>query len=133
MTDTTTNTEITADTDLSTLVDVYLAGWNETDPAARSELVARVWAEDGRHVDQLLDARGRSAIAEQIGAVQEQFPGYVIRRSSGVDGHHELFRFGWELAAPDGSVAMAGIDVGVRAEDGRIQAVAGFWGDLPEN
>jgi hypothetical protein len=125
-------TNTTTDTNLTAVVDGYMGAWNETDPTARSRLLDEVWAEDGRHVDQMLDVRGRSAFAEHIGNVQQQFPGHVIRRTSGVDAHNELFRVGWELAAPDGTVTLAGIDVGIRGEDGKIQAIAGFWGDLPE-
>ena len=38
-----------------------------------------------------------------IAGLQEQFPGHQIVRTSGIDGHNELFRFGWEVVSPDGA------------------------------
>ena len=64
-------------------------------------------------------------------AVQAQYPGYKFRRTSGVDGHHDAVRFGWELFGPDGTVLVAGIDVGVLV-DGKLRSITGFFGDLPE-
>jgi hypothetical protein len=32
---------------------------------------------------------------------------------------------------PDGTVALAGIDVGEVGEDGRLRRITGFFGDLP--
>lgn len=117
--------------DLTATVDTYLAAWNETDPAARAELVARVWAPDGALVDPPLAAEGHAGISDLHGALQAQFPGHAFRRSSAVDAHHDRFRVGWELVGPDGSVALAGTDVGVVAEDGRLRDVTGFFGPLP--
>jgi hypothetical protein len=50
---------------------------------------------------------------------------------SGVDVHHDQLRFAWELAAPNGTILVAGLDVGVIADDGRLQQITGFFGDLP--
>ena len=117
--------------DLTTIVDTYLAVWNETDPARRTELIAKAWAEDGHYVDPMLEAAGHQAISDIVDAVHAQFPGQRFRRTSGVDAHHGLVRFGWELAAPDGTVTVAGIDVGVVDADGRLSRIAGFFGELP--
>jgi hypothetical protein len=133
MTNDTVTTPITPDTDITVVVDAYVASWNEQDPAARAALIAQVWAEDGRNVDPLADAVGHTALDGMVAGLQEQFPGHSLRRTSGVDAHHEVFRFGWEVVAPDGAIFLAGIDAGVRAADGRIQAIAGFFGDLPES
>jgi hypothetical protein len=50
---------------------------------------------------------------------------------SAVDAHHAELRFGWELAAPDGAVVVAGIDIGELAPDGRLRRITGFFGELP--
>src|SRR5436190_422077 len=105
-------------TDVTTTVDAYLAMWNEDDPARRAELISQAWTEQGRYVDPLLEADGHAALSEMVVGVHEQFPGYRFRRTTGVDLHHDRARFGWELAGPDGSVAVAGIDVAVVAPDG---------------
>ena len=37
-----------------------------------------------------------------------------------------------ELAAPDGTLTVAGIDVGRFDADGRLARISGFFGELPE-
>ena len=117
--------------DITTVVDAYLAALSEADPAERARLVERAWAEDARFVDPLLDVRGHEAIADIALAVRDQFPGHDFRRTSGVDVHHDQIRFTWALVGPDGAVAAAGIDVGTVGQDGRLAHVAGFFGDVP--
>jgi hypothetical protein len=118
--------------DITTVVDAYLAALSEADPAERARLVERAWAADARFVDPLLDVRGHAAIAEIALAVRDQFPGHDFRRTSGVDVHHDQIRFTWSLVGADGTVAAAGVDVGTVGEDGRLAHIAGFFGDVPE-
>ena len=117
--------------DVTKIVDTYLAMWNETDPARRAEYIDRAWARDGYYVDPQLEAEGRAALNDMVTTVQARFPGHRFRRISGIDNHHGELRFSWELAAPDGSIVVAGIDVGGLAADGRLKRVTGFFGQLP--
>ena len=112
-------------------VDRYLAAWNEPDPARRGELIAQVWAEDGRLIDPPLTGEGHDGISEMAAAMQQHYPGHRFRRTSGVDAHHDHLRFAWELVGPDGTVALTGLDVGELAEDGRLKRITGFFGELP--
>jgi hypothetical protein len=116
--------------DTTGTVDTYLAMWNEPDAAARHDLIAAAWTDDGYYVDPLQEATGHAALSAMVPPVQEQFPGHTFRRTSAVDVHHDHVRFGWELSAADGTVAVAGIDVGLLADDGRLRYIAGFFGDL---
>lgn len=130
-TDTTTTTATAPDiAAVTTTVDTYLASLHELDPAKRAELVAQAWVDEGHFVDPLQEAEGHTALGEIAPAVQQFYPGYRFRRTSDVDTHHNFVRFGWELADPDGTVAVAGIDVAMLAPDGRIQTLVGFFGDL---
>lgn len=129
MTDTTGVT--VDDTATAALVDRYLAMWRATDPARRAELVAAVFADDGRHVDRLADVRGHEALEGLLAEVHERFPGFTIERTSGIDRYGDQLRFAWRLDAADGTPVVAGTDVAELAPDGRIARVAGFWGDLP--
>lgn len=124
MSDTTTASEPT------TTVDRYLAAWTEPDAARRLDLVEQLWEPDGRLIDPPLAAEGRTGISDLFAAFQAQFPGHTFRRTSAVDAHHEQFRFAWELVAPDGSVALAGLDVGETGAEGRLRRITGFFGDL---
>jgi hypothetical protein len=124
MTDTTTTATSTVDT--------YLAAYNETDAAIRQSLLEQAFAPDGRLVDPPLTGVGRDGISEMMGMVHQQFPGHTFRRSSGIDEHHDHLRYGWELIDAEGNVALAGMDVGLLDDRGRLVHVAGFFGSLPE-
>jgi hypothetical protein len=115
--------------DLTTLVDTHLAAYGNPDKAARDAAIARVWAADGAVVDPPLTGEGHAGISDLAAAVQSQFPGHTFRRTSGIDAHHDVLRYAWELVGPDGAVAVSGLDVAVVA-DGRLQRVAGFFGEL---
>ena len=116
---------------LNTTIATYLDLLNETDPDKRAELAEKVWAANGCWIDPPFEADGRNAIADMIGHVHQQYPGHTFRQASGVDTHHDLFRFAWELVAPDGKIAFNGMDVGQVGDDGRFVRVTGFLGDLP--
>jgi hypothetical protein len=115
----------------TSLAERYIAAWNETDPAARRRAVADVFAEDARYVDPLVEAEGRDAVAATIAAVQQQFPGCVFRLTGPVDGHHDQLRFSWELGPAGAEAPVAGSDVAVTDEDGRLRTVLGFLDRVP--
>ncbi|MBN1094397.1 nuclear transport factor 2 family protein [Blastococcus sp. TML/M2B] len=111
--------------------DRYLAAWNETDPAARRAIVAEVFSADVRYTDPLADVRGTEALAATIGAVQQQFPGFVFRLLGPVDPHHDQLRFTWELGPEGAEAPVVGSDVAVLDAEGRISAVLGFLDRVP--
>jgi hypothetical protein len=121
----------TATRDLTETIAAYFAMWNEEDPAARARLIEEAWVDSGRYVDPARDATGHTAINEMVSEARPHFPGHSVKRSSGIDAHHESIRFAWEVVGPDGSVPVAGIDVGILAPDGRLQQITGFFGELP--
>jgi hypothetical protein len=113
-------------------VDAYFEMWNETDAAKRAGHIDRAWEAEGHYVDPVLEAKGAVELSGMVDAVHGMYPGHRFRPTSGVDAHHGLIRFGWELVAPDGSVTAEGLDVGVVSEAGKLQRIAGFIGPLPE-
>ena len=117
--------------DIAATIDTYLAAWTEPDSHRRATLVEQVWGTEGRLTDPPFAAEGHTAIAEMAAALQVQFPGHRFRRTSGIDTHHDEFRFAWELVGADGTAVLTGIDVGACAEDGRLARITGFFGDLP--
>jgi hypothetical protein len=118
-------------TDTTTIVDTYIAMWNETDPDRRRALIEQAWADGASYVDPLLEADGYDGLSAMVDGVHELYPGHQFRRTSGVDVHHDQIRFGWELVAPDGALTVAGIDMAALATDGRLLRIAGFFGELP--
>ncbi|MGH3230374.1 MAG: nuclear transport factor 2 family protein [Streptosporangiaceae bacterium] len=113
------------------IVKRYLDAWNETDAAARRELVGSLWAADGSYTDPLADVRGPDAIAGLIGAAQQQFPGLVFSLGGPVDANHNQARFTWHLGPSGGEPLVIGFDVVVLSPDGRIASVHGFLDKVP--
>ena len=88
------------------LIERYLDAWNETDADARRAAVADVYADGAQYVDPLADG--------------------------GVDAHHNIARFSWELVPATGGESLAvGFDVAVLEDDGRIASVLGFLDKAP--
>ena len=116
----------------TTLVDRYLAAWNATDPAARREAVAAVFAPDARYVDPLADVSGHDGIDALIAGAQAQFAGLTFTPGEVFDAHHDVVRFTWHLG-PDGTAepAVIGFDVAEIADDGRLRRVHGFLDRMP--
>ena len=117
-------------TDVTTVVDSYLAAWNETDPERRRALIADTWAEDGTYLDPLMAGEGRAGIDAMIAGAQQAYPGHRFELADGPDAHHDRVRFTWHLRNGDGGHVATGIDFATLDGDGRLQAVTGFL-ELP--
>jgi hypothetical protein len=113
------------------LAERYIATWNEADPAKRRTDIDRLWAQNARYVDPLAVAEGRDAIDATIAAVQSQFPGMTFRLTGPVDGHHNQVRFSWELGPEGAEAPIAGFDVAVTDDSGRLREVLGFLDRVP--
>jgi hypothetical protein len=110
----------------------YIAAWNETDGDKRRDIIARAWSDAGTYLDSHRDSAGHDAISAMIAAVQQIFPGYRFRLSSGIDSHHDRVRFSWQAGgAPDAPLFFAGTDFATVAPDGRFNAVTGFTDAMP--
>jgi hypothetical protein len=118
--------------EVSKVVDAYFDMWNEGDAARRDAIIARAWTPGGSYTDPLLEAAGATAISQMVEAVQEKYPEHRFNRTSGIDVHHSSARYTWELAGPDGSVLVGGVDIADIADDGRLERVTGFFGPIPE-
>ena len=112
-------------------VTAYLRTWNTTDATARTELLARHWAPAASYTDPLAEAVGHEAIGATIGAVHEQFPGFVFTPVGEPDTHHRQVRFQWGLGPADAEPVIIGFDVLVTDEQGRIDTVLGFLDKVP--
>ena len=111
--------------DMTNIVDRYIAMWNETDPARRRGLIDGLWTNAGVYVDPLMRGDGPAGIDAMVAAVQERYPGHKFRRTSDVDAHDGNVRFGWELGAPGAPPLAAGVDFG-QVTDGKLASITGF-------
>ena len=112
--------------DIPSLIDAYIATWNEGDPERRRALVVQTFTEDGSYVDPVMTGAGQDGIDAMIAGAQQQFPGHRFELAGEPDSHHDRVRFTWHLKGPDGGRVATGIDFGTLDGDGRLRAVTGF-------
>jgi hypothetical protein len=110
---------------ITSVVDGYIASWNEADDERRRALVAQAFTDDARYLDPLMSGEGVDGIAAMIGAAQAQFPGHRFELVSGPDAHNDVVRFAWTLRGDNGPVA-GGVDFATVDSDGRLRNVTGF-------
>ena len=110
--------------ELDELVDRYIAVWHEPDAELRRTRIAELWVGDGVQFTRSLEIRGYKALEERVEAAHEEFVqtgGFVFRRSSDVEGHHNALKFHWEMVpAGGGEAAATGTIFLLLGDDGRI-------------
>jgi len=112
-------------------IEAYVATWNETDASRRQAGIARAWAPSARYRDPLMASDGHAGIDAMLASVQAKFPGFVLRRTSGVDCHNGSARFAWSLGPEAGPAVVEGVDFCTLAPDGRLEQVVGFIDKMP--
>ena len=112
--------------DIDALIDRYCEAWSLPDAAARASALRDVWAGCATYTDPTADP-----LLAHIAQVQATYPGVRVERTSAVDLHHGLARFGWQLLRADGSRLPEGLDIAQLSADGlRIESIVGFFGAL---
>jgi hypothetical protein len=116
---------------LELLIDRYCLIWCETDVSRRAELLESVWAAGGTYTDPTTGALGKAELLAHIARVQATRPGATVQRTTGIDEHHGVLRFGFHVVDQDGTVLRHGTDFVVLDDDRqRLRRVVGFFGDL---
>jgi hypothetical protein len=111
--------------DIQTLVQDYIAVWNEPDAERRRRLIRTLWQEDAHHLARTLEAVGHAGIEKRVADAYDKWvkeKGCVFRLRDGVDGHHGTVKLRWDmLPAAGGEVISIGFDFLVLGGDGRIR------------
>ncbi len=117
--------------DITSLIDRYCAVWNEPEPERRKALLESVWADEATYTDPRADTTGVDELLAHIATIRAGRPGARIVRSTVVDVHHGIARFGWRVVEADGTPLPEGIDIALLTRDGtRIQRIIGFFGPM---
>ncbi|MEM7094259.1 MAG: nuclear transport factor 2 family protein [Actinomycetota bacterium] len=109
--------------------DHMLAAWNESDPAQVRRHLDRALSPEVHFVDPSVDIVGIDAFEANVHHVHEQIPDAVYSRTSEVDEHHGHYRYHWAIHLND-ELLLAGFDVSIIDQAGRVEKVIGFFGPL---
>jgi hypothetical protein len=116
---------------MSDHLEAYFDAWNESDVSARSvqlnkcvtsdiELVHPTW---GR-------VHGVEDLSSRIADFQSAYPGARVVRTTAVDEHNGIGRYGWASVAASGSTLAEGLDVTEQDPQGRLRRILLFHGQL---
>ncbi|MEO8629035.1 MAG: nuclear transport factor 2 family protein [Betaproteobacteria bacterium] len=118
------------DRSIAEVIDTYCAVWDSAcDPARRRTLLQSVWAEGATYTDPTVQAIGLEQLLAHVDTVLTRRPGSKVTRTSQLDEHHGLVRFGWRVVQADGSMLPEGIDL-AEISGGNITRIVGFFGPL---
>lgn len=112
-------------------LDHMLAAWNESDPSMVRSHLERALASGVEFVDPSVETHGLDEFEANVHNVQAGLPGAEYSRTSGVDSHHGLHRYSWQISR-DGEIVVTGFDVTEVDDDGKVKRVLGFFGPLPD-
>ena len=107
-----------------------LPGTSATPGKVRDHL-DRALAPDVVFIDPSIETHGIDEFEANVHEVHRQVPGAVYARTSGVDSHHQLYRYSWQISR-NGGLLLPGFDVTEVDEDGKVTRVLGFFGPLPD-
>lgn len=117
-------------TDVPSVLQTYLEMWNERDLDRAIELLGVAVTDDVLFVDPQDCHRGRAEMERNVKRFNRAFPTARLSLASGVDGHHDRYRYAWHIHVDD-ELLLEGFDVTTISSDGRIERVDGFFGALP--
>jgi hypothetical protein len=123
----TDNDHITTITDT---IDAHLEAYALADADRRNALVAANWNAAGSLTDPPMSGRGHAEISALADIVLTHYAGHRFERTTAVDAHNGFARYGWNLVAPDGAIAVSGTDFVEFDDDGKLLRIVGFFGPL---
>jgi SnoaL-like domain len=112
------------------LIDRFCEAWSEFDAARRERLLREVCDDQARYTDPRGEATGVAELTAFIGQILAGRPGAKVVRTTAVDSHHRLARFGWRVVQADGTVLREGIDFAEISPAGKLARITGFVGPL---
>ena len=117
--------------DLPNCFQNLLAAWNEKDAGKIRDHLEKAVAPDVVFADPNYLIEGIDAFEAMVREFMQQYPVSTCEHTSGLDSHHNRYRYKW-LVSADGKPLVAGMDVVEVNEDGLITRVDGFFGPFPE-
>lgn len=104
--------------------------WNERDVTKLRAHIKAALSSDVLFIDPANHVEGHDAFEEMVKVFRTRLPEAVCSRSSGVDSHHGLHRYHWEIHRA-GERLVEGFDVACVDAQGKVSRVEGFFGPIP--
>lgn len=108
-------------------VSSYILAWSTQDGDQRRRLIDDLYAEDAEFYadepgDEPVQRHGRAEIMDNITQVNQRLTQGtgLVTESTGFVENHDLLRVSWKMTAPDGNVAMTGMNLLIRGSDGEV-------------
>ncbi|MEQ1753873.1 MAG: hypothetical protein ABL973_07045 [Micropepsaceae bacterium] len=110
--------------DVESLVQRFVAVWNEQDARIRRATIEALWVPEGRHLMCSQDVQGYDALAERVAASHDRSVvqgGNIFRPATAVQTLADVVKFRWEMARrSNGEVVSAGVGILKLNPEGRI-------------
>jgi hypothetical protein len=110
-------------------ITLFCKAWGKSDHEVRRSMLDSGMESSARYTDPKVDFMSVAELSNYIGQVHSKWPGAKIVRTSGVDVHHNVARFAWQLVLADGIVAVEGLDF-VEFSTRKISRIIGFFGSM---
>ena len=110
--------------------DYMLAAWNELEPEKIRGHLERALSPNVHFIDPSIETKGIDEFEENVREFRSRLPDARCLRASGIDTHHRLYRYAWEIYRGQ-DLFLPGFDVAEVDNDGRVIRVEGFFGPLP--
>jgi SnoaL-like domain len=107
-----------------------LAAWNEKDLSRIMAHIDKSIADNIVFADPTNFIHGKDAFREMIKEFRMKYPDSVCIRTSGIDSHNNRYRYSWKICVGE-TLIVTGFDVAQLNENGFVERVDGFFGDLP--
>lgn len=104
--------------------------WNERDLTKIRFLVDLAVAENVVFADPSNYIHGIDAFEKMVKDFRVKYPESIVKRTSGLDSHNNRYRYSWEIYIGE-MMIVKGFDVATLNENGLIERIDGFFGDLP--
>lgn len=117
-------------TQIPEVLEQMMSMWNEKDLNRIPDHVEAIFSEKVAFIDPANSIIGHDAFVSMVKEFRTKFPDAICSRASGVDSHHGLHRYHWEIHRGD-ELLLEGFDVTEIDDQGRVSRVEGFFGPIP--
>ncbi len=115
-------------TNIESIIDTYVLGWNSNNSEQRKELMKQVLTQDCLYFDSHLPepTEGKDLHCQFIDRFRSKFDDLSLKLTSTPTTHHGYFRFTWQMVKADQSIFVQGNFFGELDQEDKITKLVGF-------